>query len=86
MKLFRDKRVCRSIIGATWTLPLRYLTLSAQIAAVMLVSGIEMQIETGVLWASLTAGVLTGWVLRMIDNLLNEFFVFAAIIKFLQRK
>lgn len=86
MKLFNDKRVCRSIIGATWSLPLRYLTLSAQIAAVMLVAGIDMQLETGVLWAALTAGVLTGWALRVIDNLLNEFFVFAAILKFLQRK
>jgi len=86
MKLFKSTRVCRSLVGATWSIPLRYVTLSAQLASVAYVAGIEINIPSDVLFFALSAGVVTGWALRVIDNLLNEFLVFAAISQIFKRK
>lgn len=81
MSVFNDVRFWRAVIGATWSIPLRYVTLSAQLTSIALVTGIGIDIPAGLLFYSLTAGVMTGWAIRLIDNLLNEFLVFEAIRK-----
>ena len=81
MSVFNDVRFWRAVIGATWSIPLRYVTLSAQLASIALVTGISIDIPADLLFYALTAGVMTGWAIRLIDNLLNEFLVFEAIRK-----
>jgi len=81
MNVFNDVRFWRAVIGATWSIPLRYVTLSAQLASIALVTGISIDIPADLLFYALTAGVMTGWAIRLIDNLLNEFLVFEAIRK-----
>ena len=81
MNIFNGVRFWRSVIGATWSIPLRYVTLSAQLASIALVTGISIDIPADLLFYALTAGVMTGWAIRLIDNLLNEFLVFEAIRK-----
>ena len=81
-------KALRAFVGATWTLPLRYITFGAQLAALAMVPGVVVQVPAG--WSVVTAmsaGVLVGWALRVLDNLVNEFLVFEWIKrKFLSSK
>lgn len=81
-------KALRALVGATWTLPLRYITLGAQLAALAMVPGVVVHVPAG--WSVVTAmsaGVLVGWALRVLDNLVNEFLVFEWIKrKFLSSK
>jgi hypothetical protein len=81
-------KVLRAVVGATWSLPFRYITFGGQLAALALVPGVVLHVPTG--WAvvaAMTAGVLVGWGMRVLDNLINEFLVFEWIKrKFLSSK
>lgn len=76
-----SRRVWRCIVGATWSLPIRYLTLSAQLAAIGAAAGAVVHIPPGVWLQAMSAGVAVGWAIRVIDNLLNEYVVFEVIRK-----
>lgn len=73
-----SRRVWRCLVGATWSLPLRYVTLSAQLLVMSQVPGVGVHIPTAVMFATLSAGVAVGWLLRIADNLINEYLVFEA--------
>lgn len=75
-------RVWRALVGATWSLPFRYITLGAQLAAMGLVSGVVVHVPAGTVALAMTVGVLTGWALRVLDNLINEFVVFEQVKRF----
>ena len=77
-----SKKVWRSVVGATWSLPLRYVTLTLQVAAMGAMAGAVVHIPNGDWWQVMTAGVLVGWVMRLADNLINEYFVFAGVKRF----
>lgn len=71
-----SRKVWRALVGATWSLPFRYITLGAQLAALSMVPGVVLAVPMGVAMQALSVGVLVGWALRVLDNLLNEFLVF----------
>lgn len=77
-----SKKVWRCVIGATWSLPLRYVTLTLQVAAMGAVAGAVVHIPDGAWWQVMSAGVLVGWAIRLGDNLINEYFVFAGVKRF----
>ena len=81
-----SRRVWRCLVGATWSLPLRYLTLSTQLAVMGFVPGVHIRMPLEVLFATLSAGVVVGWALRVLDNLINEYIVFEAIKKFFKTR
>ena len=67
-------RVWRSIIGATWTLPIRFAVFSTQLAAFTLTPGTDVE--------KLLAGVAVGWTASVLDRLINEFHVYPALRRF----
>ena len=77
-----SKKVWRCVIGATWSLPLRYVTLALQIAAMGSVAGAVVHIPAADWMQVMSAGVLVGWAMRLADNLVNEYFVFAGVKRF----
>lgn len=74
-----SRRVWRCVIGATWSLPLRYFTLAAQLAAIAAVPGVQLRVPTSALLYAMSAGVLVGWVLSLLDRLAVEFALFPAV-------
>lgn len=77
-----SRRVWRALVGATWSLPFRYITFGAQLAAMGLVSGVVIDVPLSAVLQAMTAGVLVGWALRVVDNLVNEFVVFEQVKRF----
>jgi hypothetical protein len=77
-----SRRVWRCVIGATWSLPLRYVTLALQIAAMGAVAGAVVHIPAADWMQVMSAGVLVGWVMRLADNLINEYLVFEGVKRF----
>lgn len=71
-----SRKVWRAVVGATWSLPFRYITFGAQLAAMTMVTGVVVSVPMDVFVQALSAGVLVGWALRVVDNLINEFLVF----------
>lgn len=72
-----SRKVWRALIGASWSFPFRYITLGAQLTAIAMMPGVTIEIPAGWLMVmGMTAGVLVGWSLRVVDNLINEFLVF----------
>lgn len=77
-----SRRVWRCVIGATWSLPLRYVTLALQLAAMGAVLGEVVHIPSDDWMQVMSAGVLVGWAVRLADNLVNEYFVFEGVKRF----
>jgi hypothetical protein len=77
-----SKKVWRCVIGATWSLPLRYVTLTLQVAAMGAVAGAVVHIPDGAWWQIMSAGVAVGWAIRLADNLVNEYLVFKNVKRF----
>lgn len=71
-----SRKVWRAIVGATWSLPFRYITFGAQLAAMATVPGVVVFVPLAAVVQALSVGVLVGWALRVLDNLINEFLVF----------
>lgn len=72
-------KLAKVIVGATWTLPIRFATYTAQLSATTAVySGTDSQL------LSLTAGVFVGWLIRVADNAINEFLVFERLARWLK--
>jgi hypothetical protein len=74
-----SKRIWRCIVGATWSLPLRYVTLYLQVAAMAAVLGVSWQVPLTGGAVALSAGVAVGWAIRLADNLVNEYLIFPAV-------
>lgn len=72
-------KLAKVIVGATWTLPIRFATYTAQLSATTAV----YSSSGSPLW-SLVAGVLVGWLIRVADNAINEFFVFERLARWLK--
>ena len=77
-----SKKVWRCIVGATWSLPLRYVTLALQVAAMGAVAGAVVHIPAADWLQVMTAGVFVGWAMRLADNLVNEYLVFEGVRRF----
>ena len=77
-----SRRVWRCLIGATWSLPLRYVTLALQVAAMGAVAGAVVHIPAADWLQVMTAGVLVGWAMRLADNLINEYLIFEGVKRF----
>ena len=43
-----SRKVWRALVGATWSLPFRYITLGAQLAALSMVPGVVVSVPMGV--------------------------------------
>jgi len=70
----QSNKVWRSVIGATWTLPLRFAVFAAQLAAYGLTPGSHAE--------KLLAGVAVGWAAAVVDRLVNEFGIYPAVRRF----
>lgn len=78
-----SRPVWRAVVGASWTLPLRYAVLSGQIAAVAAVSNATDQISPAASASlALSAGVAVGWAASLADRLAVELAIFPAIRRF----
>ena len=77
-----SKKVWRCVIGATWSLPLRYVTLTLQVAAMGAVAGAVVHIPAGAWLQVMSAGVAVGWAMRLADNLVNEYLIFESVKRF----
>ncbi len=75
-----SRPVWRAIVGASWTLPLRYVVLAGQLAAVTAAQSAQAH---PVLVA--TAGVAIGWLASLIDRLAVELAIFPAVKRFFVR-
>lgn len=73
----RSRPVWRAVIGASWTLPLRFPVLAGQLAAVAAVQDATQ--HTG---AALAAGVAVGWAASLLDRLAVELALFPAVRRF----
>jgi hypothetical protein len=69
-------KLTRALVGATWSIPLRYITYGAQLSATAMVAGVHIHVPMDAMLLAMTAGVMTGWALRVLDNMINEFLVF----------
>lgn len=82
-----SRKVWRALVGATWSLPFRYITFGAQLSALKMVPGVVIEIPLGWLMvAGMTLGVMVGWSIRVMDNLINEFLVFKWIKQFFKEQ
>ena len=77
-----SKKVWRCVIGATWSIPLRFVTLTLQVAAMGTVAGVVVHIPPGAWLHVMSLGVGVGWAMRLADNLLNEYFIFESVKRF----
>lgn len=77
-----SRRVWRCVIGATWSLPLRYLTLAGQLAAIAMLPGVSLYVPDGAMAQAMTAGVLIGWAASVADRLAVEYCLFPAVRRF----
>jgi hypothetical protein len=77
-----SRRVWRCIIGATWSLPLRYITLAAQLAAIATLPGVSMHLPAHGLVQALSMGVAIGWAASLADRLAVEYCLFPALRRF----
>ena len=82
-----SRRVWRCIIGASWSLPLRYVTLLGQLAAVAAVTGVTLQLDApaGTIATAMSAGVAVGWLASLADRLAVEYMLFPAAKRFFTR-
>ena len=82
-----SRSLWRCIIGASWSMPLRYLTLLGQLAAVAAVTGgsIRLDVPLSTLLAAMSAGVLVGWLASLADRLAVEYCLFPAAKRFFTR-
>jgi hypothetical protein len=81
-----SRPVWRAVVGASWTLPLRFAVLSGQIAAVAAVSSATGQLSPAASASlALSAGVAVGWLASLADRLAVELAIFPAIRRFFVR-
>lgn len=72
-----SRRVWRAFIGAVWSFPLRYVTYGS-----LFFTSLHVYSSTGSTFLAVSVGVSGGVLLRFIENLLVEFWLFPTISKF----
>lgn len=69
-----SRKIWRSVIGALWSLPMRYITFPLQFTTALAL------ISAGYSWfVAMSGGVVIGLIARLLDNLAVEFVVFETI-------
>ena len=79
------KRLMRALLGAMWSIPLRFLTVPAMLYASILAAGGTITADNFSAPAVILSGVFVGVVLRFVDNLTIEFAIFPAIMKIITK-
>lgn len=78
------RRVGRALVGAVWSLPLRYITLPLVFWASLTAAGGVITADDLRPGLVITAGVLMAVALRAVENLLLEFALFPALMRVLR--
>ena len=80
------KRLLRALLGALWSVPLRFVSIPA-IAGVMLVqAGGALTAASLLQPAVVLSGIAVSVLLRFVDNVAVEFALFPALMKLITRK
>ena len=80
------KRLLRALLGALWSVPLRFVSIPA-IAAVMVAQAGGVLTLSGLLQPGVVvSGIAVSVLLRFVDNVAVEFALFPALMKLLTRK
>ena len=77
------RRVGRATVGALWSLPLRFVTIPAIVAAMLLANGGALSTGDLFQWPVLASGIAVSVALRFLDNLMVEFALFPAVARVL---
>jgi hypothetical protein len=76
----------RALLGAFWSLPLRFLTVPAMLYAGILAGGGSITADNFSDPAVILSGVFVGVALRFVDNLTIEFAIFPATMKIITKR
>lgn len=79
-------RLTRCLLGALWSLPLRFFTVPAMFYAAMLVGGGAITPENYGSPSVILSGAFVGVLLRFVDNLAVEYAIFPTVKKLILRK
>lgn len=79
-------RLTRCLLGALWSLPLRFLTVPAMFYAAMLVGGGAITPDNFNSPVVILSGAFVGVLLRFVDNLTVEYAIFPTVKKRILRK
>jgi hypothetical protein len=80
------KRLMRALLGAFWSLPLRFLTVPAMLYAGILAGGGAITADNFSDPAVILSGAVVGFVLRIVDNLTIEFAIFPTAMKIITKR
>ena len=80
------RRVGRAVVGALWSLPLRFLTIPAIALAMIKANGGPLTDRDVWLWVVLFSGIGASLLISLTDRLAVEFALFPALTRALKRK
>lgn len=75
------KRLWRALIGALWSIPLRFVSIPAIAASMIYAAGGKLTTNDLLTTEVAAAGVAVSVALRFLDNLMIEFAVFPALMR-----
>lgn len=78
------RRLGRAFVGASWSVPLRFFSVPAIAASMVVAAGGTLTVNCLLQPDVIFAGVFVSFCLRLLDNLALEFAVFPAILRILK--
>lgn len=78
------RRMGRAFVGAGWSVPLRFFSVPAIAASMVVAAGGTLTVNGLLQPDVIFAGVFVSFCLRLLDNLALEFAVFPAILRILK--
>lgn len=78
------RRFGRAFVGASWSVPLRFFSVPAIAASMVVAAGGTLTVNSLLQPGVISAGVFVSFCLRLLDNLALEFAVFPAILRILK--
>ena len=78
------RRLGRAFVGASWSVPLRFFSVPAIAASMVVAAGGTLTVNSLLQPGVISAGVFVSFCLRLLDNLALEFAVFPAILRILK--
>lgn len=78
------RRVGRALVGALWSLPLRFVTIPAIVLAMLKANGGTLSERDIWFWPVLFSGIGVSMLVSVADRLAVEFALFPALMRFLR--
>jgi len=78
------KRLLRALIGALWSVPLRFVSIPAIAGVMVHAAGGRLELANLVQPEVVASGIAVSVVLRFVDNLAVEFALFPALMRILK--